>query len=124
MLPSTRHGKGLPGLHPCREAARAACLAIVMVSVASCASMRYGSTFNVSVPTVTVEVEHPPDVGFVVDEVAFAGGARSGRGSETPEARCEAEWMQALTEWLVESGVRVVRGTPPDRTPTRRSPSP
>ena len=106
MFASTRHGKALPGLDPRRAAALAGGLVIVMMSVASCASMRYSSAFN---PSVTVRVEHPPDVGFVVNEVAFAGGARSGRGPETPEARCEAEWMQVLTEWLVERGVRVVR---------------
>ena len=107
MLASTQYGEALPGRSPLRVAARAGVLAIGLMSLASCASMRYSSTFN---PSITVEVEHPPDVGFVVDEVAFAGGARSGRGPETPQARCEAEWMQVLTEWLVERGVRVVRG--------------
>ena len=95
------------GLGSYRAAARAGVLAIVTVSVASCASMRYSSAFN---PSVTVEVEHPPGVGFVVDEVVFAEDSRRGRGrSGTPEASCEAEWVQVLTEWLVESGVRVGR---------------
>ncbi len=69
--------------------------------------MRYSSAFN---PSVTVEVEHPPAVGFVVDEIVFAEDSRRGRGrSGTPEASCEAEWVQVLTEWLVERGVRVGR---------------
>ena len=78
------------------------------MSVASCASMRYSSAFN---PTVTVEVEHAPEVGFVVDEVAFAEDARR-RGGRTgnAQASCEAEWAQALTQWLPDRGVRVARG--------------
>ena len=69
--------------------------------------MRYAATFN---PTVTVEVEHPPDVGFLVDEVVFAGDGRARGGrSRTPEAACEAEWVQALTQELGERGVRVAR---------------
>ncbi len=69
--------------------------------------MRYSSAFN---PSVTVEVEHPPGVGFVVEEVVFAeeSGARGGR-SRAAEADCEAEWVQVLTEWLVDRGVRVGR---------------
>ncbi|MDE2872043.1 MAG: tetratricopeptide repeat protein [Gemmatimonadota bacterium] len=69
--------------------------------------MRYSSAFN---PSVTVEVEHPPGVGFVVEEVVFAeeSGARGGR-SRAAEAGCEAEWVQVLTEWLVDRGVRVGR---------------
>ena len=70
--------------------------------------MRYASAFN---PKVTVEVVHPPDVGFVVDEVVFAGDRRPGGGrSGSAEAGCEAEWVQALTQELVERGVRVARG--------------
>ena len=108
MFASTQGGTALPGVSPRRAAALAGGLAIVMMSVASCASMRYSSTFN---PTVTIEVEHPPDVGFVVDEVVFAGGGRSrGSRSGTPEASCEAEWVQVLTQELVERGVRVSRG--------------
>lgn len=96
------------GLISRRAAARAGGLVIVVMSVASCASMRYGSTFN---PTVTVEVEHPPEVGFVVDEVVFAEDSRpSGGRSGTADARCEAEWVQALTQELLERGVRVARG--------------
>ena len=70
--------------------------------------MRYAATFN---PTVTIEVEHPPDVGFLVDEVVFAGDGRARGGrSRTPEAACEAEWVQVLTQELVERGARVARG--------------
>lgn len=91
-------------------AATAGVLVILTISVAACASMRYSSVFN---PFVTVEVEHPPGVGFVVNEVVFAGNTRSGRGAlrgaGTPEGSCEAEWVQVLTEWLVERGVRVGR---------------
>jgi len=110
MFASTTDGKTHRdhGLH--HAAARTGVLAIVMMSVASCASMRYSSAFN---PSVTVEVEHPPSVGFVVEEVVFAGDARFGggplRGPGTPEAGCEAEWVQVLTQWLVERGVRVGR---------------
>ena len=98
------------GLSPHRAAALAGGLAYALMSVASCASMRYASAFN---PTVTVEVEHPPDVGFVVDEVVFAGDGRPrGDRSGTPESGCEAEWAQALTQEFVERGVRVARGSP------------
>ena len=70
--------------------------------------MRYSSAFN---PKVTVEVVHPPDVGLVVEEVVFAGDRRPGVGrSGSAEAGCEAEWVQALTQELVERGVRVARG--------------
>ena len=83
---------------------------MVMMS-AACASVRYSSAFN---PSVTVEVEHPPSVGFLVDEVVLAGDSRSGGvtlpGSEDAETRCEAEWLQVLTQELVELGVRVARG--------------
>lgn len=69
--------------------------------------MRYSAAFN---PSVTVEVEHPPGVGFVVDEVVFAEDSRPRGGrSGAAEASCEAEWVQVLTEWLVERGVRVGR---------------
>ena len=81
---------------------------MVVLSVASCASMRYAATFN---PTVTVEVEHPPGVGFLVDEVVFAEDSRQRRGrAGAADARCEAEWEQALTQELLERGVRVARG--------------
>ena len=104
----TRYGKASPGLEPRRAAALACGLAFVLLSVASCASMRYASTFN---PTVTVEVEHPPDVGFVVDEVVFAEDRRPRAGIYgTAAAGCEAEWVQALTEALLERSVRVGRG--------------
>lgn len=97
----------MPRLGPRRAAALAAGLAFGLTSVASCASMRYAATFN---PTVTVEVEHPPDVGFLVDEVVFAGDARPRGGrSRAPEAGCEAEWVQVLTQEFVERGVRVAR---------------
>ncbi len=105
MFASTRNRKVNRGLGPHRAAARVGGLFVVTMLVASCASLRYSSTFN---PSVTVEVEHPPGVGFVVDEVVFADEARSGYG--TPEAGCEAEWVQVLTEWLVGRGVRVGRG--------------
>ena len=69
--------------------------------------MRYSSAFN---PSVTVEVEHPPGVGFVVEEVVFAEESRSRGGrSGAAEAGCEAEWVQVLTEWFVDRGVRVGR---------------
>jgi len=62
--------------------------------------MRYSSAFN---PSVTVEVEHPPGVGFVVDEVVFAENSRPKRGrSGAGAAGCEAEWVQVLTEWFVD----------------------
>ena len=96
------------GLTPRRAAARACGLALAVLSVASCASMRYAATFN---PTVTVEVEHPPGVGFVVEEVVFAQDSRPRGGrAGTAQASCEAEWMQVLTEELLERGVRVARG--------------
>ena len=107
MLPSTTDRKTHRDQSPLRGAVRAAVLAILVISPASCASMRYSSVFN---PSITVEVEHPPDVGFVVSEVVFGEDLRRGRGrSGTPEASCEAEWVQVLTEWLVERGVRVGR---------------
>ena len=69
--------------------------------------MRYSSAFN---PSVTVEVEHPPGVGFVVEEVVFAEESRPRGGrSGAAEAGCEAEWVQVLTGWLVDRGVRVGR---------------
>ena len=95
-------------LGPVRAAARACVLALAVLSAASCASMRYAATFN---PTVTVEVEHPPGVGFVVDEVVFADDARPRGGrAGTAQASCEAEWVQVLTQELLERGVRVARG--------------
>ena len=107
---SIRDRKACRDLNACR-AARVGGLAIVMMSAASCASVRYSSAFN---PSVTVEVEHPPSVGFLVDEVVLAGDSRSGGvtlpGSEDAETRCEAEWVQVLTQELVELGVRVARG--------------
>jgi len=110
MFASTTDGETRSGHSLHRAAARTGVLALLLMSVASCTSMRYSSAFN---PSVTVEVEHPPSVGFVVDEVVFAGDARFGggplRGPGTPEASCEAEWVQVLTEWLVERGVRVGR---------------
>ncbi len=110
MFASTGDRKVNRGLSPHRAAARTAGLAIVLMSVAACASMRYSSAFN---PSVTVEVEHPPSVGFVVNQVVFAENARSGRGNlrgpGISQASCEAEWVQVLTEWLVEQGVRVGR---------------
>ena len=108
MFPSTGDPNVDRGLGPLRAAARASGLVLVVMSVASCASMRYGSTFN---PTVTVEVEHPPDLGFVVDEVVFAEDSRPRGGrSGAADARCEAEWVQVLTQELLERGVRVARG--------------
>ena len=96
------------GLNSHRTAARAGSLAFALMLVTSCASMRYVSAFN---PTVAVEVEHPPDVGLVVDEVVFAGDGRPGGDrSGTPESGCEAEWVQVLTQEFVERGVRVARG--------------
>jgi hypothetical protein len=81
---------------------------MIVMSVASCASMRYGSTFN---PTVTVEVEHPPEVGFVVEEVVFSEDSRPRGGrAGAAQASCEAEWVQVLTQELLERGVRVARG--------------
>jgi len=101
----SRCSAGFPAPH--RAAARAGGLAIVAMSVASCSSMRYSSAFN---PSVTVEVEHPPGVGFVVEEVVFAEESLSRGGrSSAAEAGCEAEWVQVLTEWLVDQGVRVGR---------------
>ncbi len=91
-----------------RTAALTAALAIAVVSAASCASMRYSSAFN---PSVTVQVEHPPYAGLLVEEVAFAGDSRAGGGrAGAAEARCEAEWEQALTQEFLERGVRVARG--------------
>lgn len=93
---------------PHRTAALVVGLAMVVVTLASCASMRYSSAFN---PTVTVEVEHPPYAGLVVEEVVFAGDSRAGGGrAGAAEARCEAEWEQALTQEFLERGVRVARG--------------
>ncbi len=107
-LASTRDPNVDRSLGPVRAAARAGGLALAVLSVASCASMRYAATFN---PTVTVEVEHPPGVGFVVDEVVFAEDARPRGGrAGTAQASCEAEWVQVLTQELLERGVRVARG--------------
>ena len=108
MLASTRDPNVDRGLGPVRAAAQACVLALAALSVASCASMRYAATFN---PTVTVEVEHAPGVGFVVDEVVFAEDARPRGGrAGTAQASCEAEWVQVLTQELLERGVRVARG--------------
>ena len=98
------------GFNPRRAAALSGGLAVVVMSVASCASMRYSSTFN---PTVTVEVEHPPYAGLVVEEVVFAEDSDSRRGggrAGAARARCKTEWVQALTEEFLERGVRVARG--------------
>ncbi len=108
MFASTADPNVDRSLGPVRAAARACVLALAVLSAASCASMRYAATFN---PTVTVEVEHPPDVGFVVDEVVFAEDARPRGGrAGTAQASCEAEWVQVLTQELLERGVRVARG--------------
>ena len=111
MFAPTRHSNAGRGLIRHRQAGRAAGLVLVVVSLTSCASMRYTDLFN---PTVTVEVEHPPGVGFVVNEVVFAADSPSlleTLGSLfglTSGARCEAEFVQALTQLLVEGGIQVV----------------
>lgn len=89
ILASTWDPKVRRGLGSHHAAARAGGLFVVAVSVASCSSMRYSSVFN---PSVTVEVEHPPGVGFVVEEVVFAEdsrprGGRSG-AAEADDERC------------------------------------
>ena len=109
MFASTRYPKAAKGLNRHRSAGLAAGLAFALISLPSCASMRYSDLFN---PTVPVEVEHPPSVGFVVNEVVLAADSPSLLEALgfSEASRCEAELVQALTQFLMEGGIQVARG--------------
>ena len=80
---------------------RATCLGLGVLLLTSCGGMRYNAGFN---PTVTVEVEHAASIGVVINEVVF--DTASSQGSDTCEAE-SVEFVQALTQMLVEGGLRV-----------------
>lgn len=110
MFESTRLRHSERGFGWPRRAGPAAGLVFVVASLSACASMRHSDLFN---PTIEVEVEHPPGVGFVLNEVVFAEADEQSfldallSGSSTD--RCRAEWVQALTQMLIEGGIRVAR---------------
>ena len=109
MFESTRHRHSGSGFGWPRQAGPAAGLVLAVASLSACASMRHSDLFN---PTIAVEVEHPPGVGFVVNEVVFSGaGERSFLDDLLSGStdRGRAEWVQALTQLLIEGGIRVAR---------------
>ena len=84
----------------------------LLTALSACSISRYGEFGN---PTVPVEVRHPPEVGFVVEEVTVAPLDRSllptrlvGVGDLDP-VTCRNELVQAVTERLLELGIAVVR---------------
>ena len=109
--PATRRCPRTVGrLSPNRPAALVAGLVLPVLYLSACASVRYTDLLN---PTVKVEVEHPPSVGFVVDQVVFASEHSPslleslGFSGPTSQARCGAELVQALTQVLIEGGLQV-----------------
>ena len=77
--------------------------------LSACGAYRYTAGFN---PTVTVDVEHAPSIGFVVEEVVFAPAEAPSRSlgsvfSGIGPATCQAEFVQMLTEMLIQGGLRV-----------------
>ena len=107
---SAHYQRNLARLSPNRPAALVAVLVLPVLYLSGCAAYRYTDLLN---PTVMVEVEHPPTVGFVVDQVVFASGHSPslleslGFSGPTSQARCEAELVQALTQVLIEGGLQV-----------------
>lgn len=79
-----------------------------LVLLSACGAYRYTVGFN---PTVTVDVEHAPSLGFVVEEVVFAPleepSVSLSLFSDIDPATCQAEFVQMLTEMLIEGGLRV-----------------
>ena len=112
MSAPTRYLLTLGRLSPNRPAALVAGLVLPVLYLSACASVRYTDLLN---PTVKVEVEHPPSVGFVVDQVVFASEHSPslleslGFSGPTSQARCGAELEQALTQVLIEGGLQVAR---------------
>ena len=110
MFAPTRYPRTVGRRSPNRPAAFLAGLVLAVLHLSACAAYRYTDLLN---PTVKVEVEHPPSVGFVVDQVVFASDHSPslleslGFSGPTSPARCGAELVQALTQVLIEGGLQV-----------------
>ena len=84
----------------------------VLVALGACSVPRYADFGNL---TVTVDVRHPPGVGFVVEEVAIAPVDRSRLPTRVVGAddldpvTCRNELVQAVTDKLLELGIAVVQ---------------
>ena len=110
MSAPTRYLRTVGRCSPLRPTAFLAGLVLAVLYLSACAAYRYTDLLN---PTVKVEVEHPPSVGFVVDQVVFASEHSPslletlGFSGQTSPARCGAELVQALTQVLIEGGLQV-----------------